>query len=159
MANKKISEGVGKKIVEALKKQSEIEVNPSSTNSCIDQFEDSMDELAEAFENEADVSETTSQDLFEESDFLENLTSNENLENFNTEKAFNLGESQVQRPSQSFTNYQQPSAPIVHDSFINELDSFEMPGNIQKQIRPGGKVEQCLPIVRPAIHQQCGSSG
>ena len=44
MANKKLSDGVGKKIVEALKKQSEIEVNPISAKESQEETE-----LTEAF--------------------------------------------------------------------------------------------------------------
>ena len=135
MANKKISEGVGKKIVEALKKQSEIEVNPLSVKNNREEFEALTDELANAFENESEVS----QDIFEDGDFLENLATGDNLENLavneerpflNKEKSVGLNESSTQIPAQPFVNYQQTSAQSAHDSFMHELDSFEIPNNI-----------------------------
>lgn len=135
MANKKISDGVGKKIVEALKKQSEIEITPLSTNENQEQLETLTNEL-DALSSQSEVAEN----VFQEEDFLENLPSDDELENLaisepessvNKEKSVNLGESSPQMSSHSFTDYQQPSKPhVAHDSFISELDSFEIPSNI-----------------------------
>lgn len=142
MANKKISEGVGKKIVEALKKQSEIEVNPLSSARNQEELEALTEELTDAFQSQSEEQSNVTADIFEEDDFLDNLSSLETTESMGnlkveepkksiaTEQAFNLGESSVHRPSQPFVNYQQPPTPMVHDSFMTELDSFEIPDNI-----------------------------
>jgi len=135
MANNKLSDGVGKKIVEALKKQSEIEITPISkaeTNEDAFLTEDSL----EAFVTDS----TESQDLFQKDDFLNNLPSDDDLEDLvNGEEDLNSGivenlfaETPVAQP-QSFINYQQASSqPInkIPDSFGKELDSFEIPSNI-----------------------------
>jgi len=132
MATKKLSEGVGKKIVEALKKQSEIEITPVSAAENQDEFASLDDELSQAFDNETEESE----DIFEETDFLEELQE----ESFDTElteeapavmeqHSFKTEEIAPQTINPSFVNYQQPSNTI-QDNFIQELDSFEIPSNI-----------------------------
>lgn len=120
MANKKLSEGVGKKIVEALKKQSEIEITPVPTKR-------SEDELVESMENEA------SSDVFQSEEFLDNLPSDDYLESLannesdtSEESTISLDEMSAKPMKQSFANYQQPAS----DSFIKELDNFEIPSNI-----------------------------
>lgn len=128
MANKKLSEGVGKKIVEALKKQSEIEITPISANA------DREDELIESFDTE----NTYAQDTFQETDYLENLpsddddlenlTSNESSIFVNEEASISINDTPINAQS-SFTNIQQPTS-IANDSFIKELDGFEIPSNI-----------------------------
>lgn len=123
MATKKVSEGVGKKIVEALKKQSEIEINPVPAKA---EQEDSeiFDELNESFESEYQQA----QDLFSETSAeAENENYPEGFEASNV-----LNEQFVEETplaNQQFVNYQQIPARN-QDSFIKELDSFEIPSNI-----------------------------
>jgi len=133
MANKKLSEGVGKKIVEALKKQSEIEINPLGSNENQDDFESLSEELNNAFGSE-DLEE---QEAFEDHTFqsaqTEDLDSTESIINETytaPESTISYSEPVNKMPSQPqpFINYQQ--AAIPQDSFINELDSFEIPSNI-----------------------------
>jgi len=134
MATKKLSEGVGKKIVEALKKQSEIEINPVSSSQNQEELE-TLDELSNAFVNENEEVQESEQ----ESDFITDLSSGiiseeDNGDIFNglndSSSSFDSGlESSIQTPSQPFVNYQQPAHP-VQDNFIAELDSFEIPSNI-----------------------------
>lgn len=131
MVTKKVSEGVGKKIVEALKKQSEIEINPISSSQNQDEME-SLEELNNAFASEnEEIQETSS-----ENDFISDIPSDISIEEESNADVFaNISEpvesfeSSVQTPSQPFVNYQQPSPPI-QDNFISELDSFEIPSNI-----------------------------
>jgi len=132
MATKKLSEGVGKKIVEALKKQSEIEITPISATENQNDFEALTDELSQAFDTETE----DSQDVFEETDFLDEidesyLESNSTQANppIMEQHSFNAEEIAPQSMGQSFANYQQPTSS-VHDNFIQELDSFEIPSNI-----------------------------
>lgn len=140
MANRKLSDGVGKKIVEALKKQSEIEVNPAPQKNNEDDLEALTNELADAFNNQDSDTEDVFQDegfsvetAPDSDDYLENITANEN-ETFIAKENPLMDEQPTIKPSsqpasQSFASYQQP-APAIHDSFINELDTFEIPGNI-----------------------------
>lgn len=130
MANKKVSEGVGKKIVEALKKQSEIEITPVSAARSQDDLEALSDEFSHAFDNEAEES------AFEETSFIEESQDDENyLDSISIEETHSFAdetpveEKFVQPMPQSFVNYQQPASP-AHDSFISELDNFEIPSNI-----------------------------
>lgn len=125
MANKKLSDGVGKKIVEALKQQSEIEVTPISENQIGNE-----DILTQAFGEE----NTASQNIFENEsftdteDYLDSLSSDENESFIQEEPALNFAETPIKQNEQPFIQYQQPSH--VADSFIKELDTFEIPGNI-----------------------------
>lgn len=133
MANKKLSEGVGKKIVEALKKQSEIEISPVSAKNQ-DDLEALTDELSNAFDAQ-DTTNDELQDAFsdnfadtihqESDDFLDTL-SNE-TESFNNDN-ITLGESPVISSKPFAGRQQQVSNP--QDSFMNELDGFEIPNNI-----------------------------
>lgn len=127
MANKKISEGVGKKIVEALKKQSEIEVNPMSASDTNEQEYEVFDEITETFENE----NSNEAEILENEDFISELPSDDYLESLVNEETPSIQPEapQVAPINQQFINYQQP-APQIHDSFIKELDSFEIPSNI-----------------------------
>lgn len=117
---RKVSEGVGKKIVEALKKQSEVEINPISSNEEADEMS-ILDELSqpETSDNIDDVfNEGFAQDLPDDSTFNEFAQSEPDF-----------GESIVSPAAQSFAGYQQPQSSIK-DNFISELDTFEIPSNI-----------------------------
>lgn len=119
MANKKLSDGVGKKIVEALKKQSEIEIIPVPS-------EENQDELI--------TENVETLDVFQEGDFLDNLPSDDDLEKLasNEEVSFAGEETPAETlasTSPAFANVQQQSYS-ASDSFIKELDTFEIPSNI-----------------------------
>jgi hypothetical protein len=123
MATKKVSEGVGKKIVEALKKQSEIEINPVPAKAELDDSE-IFDELNESFESEYQQA----QDLF--SDASENSEGENYSEGFEKSNISNEQfADETPLANQQFVNYQQIPARN-QDSFIKELDSFEIPSNI-----------------------------
>lgn len=132
MATKRLSEGVGKKIVEALKKQSEIEVNPVQEEKVeiqneieqenFDSFlaeeepqEEFLSTEEEISEEQEETLESAPETFFEEEQ--EDLLSEENLF------------TQPQAAKQQFINYQQPTATIA-DNFVNELENFEIPSNI-----------------------------
>ncbi|MFA7658695.1 MAG: hypothetical protein WCY19_04615 [Candidatus Gastranaerophilaceae bacterium] len=131
MANKKLSEGVGKKIVEALKKQSEIEISPISTKEGPEEFGSMSDNLSETFENTG----LEAENAFKEEDFLGGNLSEDYLEDLGIKDDSELiiDEEAAEQPeepvNQPFTAYQQP-AQAPRDSFISELDNFEIPGNI-----------------------------
>lgn len=118
---KKLSDGVGKKIVEALKKQSEIEITAKGSQDA---------ELSEAFDVENKNEDAFSNDDLLESlassgeDYLDDLTNQENEPLLNEEQISSFVETPIEP---QFANYQQ-STPS--DSFIKELDNFEIPGNI-----------------------------
>lgn len=130
MANKKLSDGVGKKIVEALKKQSEIEITPISAEQA------EADEFSSAFGAEEQIVNEAFQDNFQQEDLLGSLPSDDFInelptneaESFIGEEAANVfDEAPVQQ--QSFTSQSQPNYS-AGESFIKELDTFEIPSNI-----------------------------
>ena len=149
MTSNKLSEGVGKKIVEALKKQSEIEINAIPSEEIqeetmdFDLMNEGLDSFMIQDEEESQIVEV------EENDFLDNLAnqsfdSNEELEesdldllsedteDFIAEEPIKIEEPafvQSEKPAPTFTNYQQ-SAPSIADNFVSELDNFEIPSNI-----------------------------
>lgn len=129
MANKKLSDGVGKKIVEALKKQSEIEINPKSDNDEVQE-----DVFTESFSNES----SNAQETFQDGDFLDNLptddylgslANNENNTFAEEESTISLDEAPANAFNQPFIS-PQPQPHVVTDNFIKELDTFEIPSNI-----------------------------
>lgn len=125
-ANKKLSDGVGKKIVEALKKQSEIEVNPSPAMISEDEL-DSFVTPAEDFSNEFEHS----QEDFQSEEFLDEFSSDDFTEGpveVAEEEQYIAEEPVIQNISQPFMTYQQ--TPNTQDSFMQDLDTFEIPSNI-----------------------------
>lgn len=123
VANKKLSDGVGKKIVEALKKQSEIEVNPAPAMEQVDEL-DAFVDSAESFESEYEEAHDES--------FLDEFASEEysdNTEESHESEEFISEEHPTQTMSQPFVNYPQMQA-APQDSFMQDLDTFEIPSNI-----------------------------
>lgn len=130
MASKKISDGVGKKIVEALKKQSEIEINPISSHERSDDLESLADTISTGFEDTSSDIE----DVFEESSFLGESFTESTLADLDTSEesldSYDFTATLEKKPvNKPFEGYSQPKA-VVNDNFINELDSFEIPSNI-----------------------------
>lgn len=121
---KKISDGVGKKIVEALKKQSEIEINPISEKENEEVLESMDENLNELF---GDDSQDYEPEEESEEEFSDELAADEEETFAYEESPINLNVAPQQ--SQSFVNYSQPKQS-VGDSFISELDNFEIPSNI-----------------------------
>lgn len=128
MVTKKVSDGVGKKIVEALKKQSEIEINPIAVE------EESETMVSESF----DVETEQIQENISEGDFLNNLPSDDDLAKLaNNENIV----SELDQTSEFVdeTSANAASIPFVspsqqnyssNENLIKELDSFEIPSNI-----------------------------
>jgi len=125
MADKKLSEGVGKKIVEALKKQSEIEVNPIINEESQDDFieeNDFLDDLSITENAEEKIEETNPLMMEEPSFSSQDQFVNQPTSQFNSSL-------NVSPETSGFTSYQQPASTIA-DNFVNELDTFEIPSNI-----------------------------
>lgn len=136
MANSKLSEGVGKKIVEALKKQSEIEVNPVSNLSAQKEESTFLDDIPGFFEQTSVVTQQKQEEP--EDDFLASLETDNDLD-LGMEQEFSASTDFMQEEkifAQEAVNqphsYSAPinSQPLVSDNFSKELDSFEIPSNI-----------------------------
>jgi len=130
MANNRLSEGVGKKIVEALKKQSEIEINPISNEESGDNILDQDDFLDDvAITDEMEVFGADEEDIF----LQEEPLIIEEAEYFQQEQPFvqskQYTQPEIQPASQAFSGYQQQS-PTMADNFVSELDNFEIPSNV-----------------------------
>ncbi|HNW26007.1 MAG TPA: hypothetical protein PLG15_02995 [Candidatus Gastranaerophilaceae bacterium] len=136
MANSKLSEGVGKKIVEALKKQSEIEINPVSSVSAQKEESTFLDDIPGFFEQASSAPQQKAEEP--EDDFLASLESDSDLD-LGSEQEFSsttdfIQEEKMfaQEPSVAPQTYSAPvsSQPLVSENFSKELDSFEIPSNI-----------------------------
>lgn len=121
MAGKKLSEGVGKKIVEALRKQSEIEITPipnkkEEENIEIEEDFEITEEISEP-EIEEEIEEEVEMDVMEEANAMA-----EEISSIQQQPTYNY-QQQMQTPIQ--TPIQQSQ-----ENFMTELDSFEIPNNI-----------------------------
>lgn len=129
MANKKLSDGVGKKIVEALKKQSEIEINPASEketqeeNIMMESFNTEDTETQENFQNEEFL------DSISTDDYTQDSTIDESESFINEEPISDFNESPAKPAEKPFVNYKQPMHSAT-DNLMKELDNFEIPSNI-----------------------------
>lgn len=116
MANNKLTEGVGKKIVEALKKQSEIEITPISAN---EELQDDLNDLLDENMNDFTVDEET---IFDEPVISEEFIIDEPV----SEPVF--VQSQPVMEEIPFTPvFQQP---MMNETFSPEPENFEIPSNI-----------------------------
>ena len=121
MVSNRITEGVGKKIVEALKKQSDIEIQNVVENPV-----PVVDEQ-QALNNEPEIEYTTEQeDNFDSQPNQEEQVEFEQNEQFESENDFS---------NQTIQSFTQPSIltppPIMEkDNFANDLEGFEIPTNI-----------------------------
>ncbi len=127
MVSNKITEGVGKKIVEALKQQSDIEIQNVVDNSApVEQepiiTENNSSEIEFTTDSEEDTTATyTNQDnMYEESQQQEILGNNIPHTTFTMPNMMSFNQ-----PS-SIT---QPNI-VEKDNFANDLDGFEIPTNI-----------------------------
>lgn len=112
MANSRMTEGVGKKIVEALKMQSDIEINPVQ-QTVADDFEIKQDlHTDEPLEENSFVEKEPAQDEF---NFDESILNDDF-------SAVNEPEPAVVMPKLDIT----PQQPSLH----SELDDFEIPSNV-----------------------------
>ena len=112
MANSRMTEGVGKKIVEALKMQSDIEINPVQ-QTVADDFEIKQDlHTDEPLEENSFVEKEPAQDEF---NFDESILNDDFSQ-------INEPEPAVVMPKLDIT----PQQPSLH----SELDDFEIPSNV-----------------------------
>lgn len=129
MANNKLSDGVGKKIVEALKKQSEIEINaiPAPSSSKSEEDFSALDSI-EVADSISDINPS------EDDNFLSDMDTSLNLDNFLSaaeSEPFTF-EDPIQPQQQAGAGLfgQNPSSSIINESIGAELDNFEVPSNI-----------------------------
>ena len=121
MVSNRITEGVGKKIVEALKKQSDIEIQNVVENPV-----PVVDEQ-QALNNEPEIEYTTEQENnFDSQPNQEEQVEFEQNEQFESENDFS---------NQTIQSFTQPSIltppPIMEkDNFASDLEGFEIPTNI-----------------------------
>lgn len=121
MVSNRITEGVGKKIVEALKKQSDIEIQNVVENPV------PVVEEPQVVNDDAEIEYTTEQeDNFETQQPIDNQIEIEQNENFEYQNDF---------ANQNIQNFTQPSIltppPIIEkEPFANDLEGFEIPTNI-----------------------------
>lgn len=121
MVSNRITEGVGKKIVEALKKQSDIEIQNVVENPV------PVVEEQQTFNNDTEIEYTTEQeDDFEAQQPSENQIEFEQNETSDYQNEFS---------NQNIQNFSQPSIltppPIIEkEPFANDLEGFEIPTNI-----------------------------
>lgn len=125
MATKKVSDGVGKKIVEALKKQSEIEINPMPSSA----EQDNLEELSEEFSPNY-VEDSASAEFLFEDDILSDSDDENDLEELHkNDDEYQYQETSFQKHEMPFATYQQP-VQNIQESLMSELDNFEIPNNI-----------------------------
>ncbi len=121
MVSNRITEGVGKKIVEALKKQSDIEIQNVVENPI------PVVEEPQNSNNDTEIEYTTEQENeFENQQPIENQIEFEQNENIEYQNDFS---------NQNIQNFTQPSIltppPIIEkEPFANDLEGFEIPTNI-----------------------------
>lgn len=121
MVSNRITEGVGKKIVEALKKQSDIEIQNVVENPV------PVVEEQQTLNNDAEIEYTTEQ----EDDFEAQQPSENQIEFEQNETSDNQNEFS----NQNIQNFSQSSIltppPIIEkEPFANDLEGFEIPTNI-----------------------------
>lgn len=127
MVSNKITEGVGKKIVEALKQQSEIDIqnvvdNPAPVEQEQTFEDDNSSEIEFTTNNDEDTTSTfTTEDTSTEDELQQNPFETTPNATFNMPNMMSFSQ-----PSQSI-----PQQNILEkDNFASDLDGFEIPTNI-----------------------------
>ena len=128
MANNRITEGVGKKIVEALKMQDDIEINPAEKD-----FEQQVvsDEVTdEITENNYDLDFDEQDENIEESSFTEEPVISEEHSTANV-LPNNFSIENLQEDFSPFEKFASLEDTRTLSSFNNsEIEDFEMPSNV-----------------------------
>lgn len=136
MVSNKITEGVGKKIVEALKQQSDIEIQSVVENpSPIEAEQPSLDENEVLYNEEEPIYNDIENVQEKPADNVEVDKSQSNEEGTTTASSF---EASMPDFSNKFSNphimnFTQPSSisqMLEKENFASELDDFEIPANI-----------------------------
>ncbi|MFR1672023.1 MAG: hypothetical protein ACLSWI_03655 [Candidatus Gastranaerophilaceae bacterium] len=117
MVSNRITEGVGKKIVEALKMQSEIEIQQVVDNPAIEEAP------ANVSEETPDIEFVNDSDSMNDSNDYHQDSISENTHNFSGFQPSNNFESVSMMPFQQNQSFDK-------DNFANDLDGFEIPTNV-----------------------------
>lgn len=125
MANNRMTEGVGKKIVEALKMQSDIEITPMDTTAEENDFDMDMQD----YNHNADEQQNIQQDPVQNDiDF-----DDEDIFNEQPAPAFTEPQPVFTEPQPVFTQPAEQPAPQINirpQIVTSDLDDFEIPSNV-----------------------------
>ena len=125
MANNRMTEGVGKKIVEALKMQSDIEITPMDTTAEENDFDMDMQD----YNHNADEQQNIQQDPVQDDiDF-----DDEDIFNEQPAPAFTEPQPVFTEPQPVFTQPAEQPAPQINirpQIVTSDLDDFEIPSNV-----------------------------
>ena len=125
MANNRMTEGVGKKIVEALKMQSDIEITPMDTTAEENDFDMDMQD----YNHNADEQQNIQQDPVQDDiDF-----DDEDIFNEQPALAFTEPQPVFTEPQPVFTQPAEQPAPQINirpQIVTSDLDDFEIPSNV-----------------------------
>lgn len=125
MANNRMTEGVGKKIVEALKMQSDIEITPMDTTAEENDFDMDMQD----YNHNADEQQNIQQDPVQDDiDF-----DDEDIFNEQPAPAFTETQPVFTEPQPVFTQPAEQPAPQINirpQIVTSDLDDFEIPSNV-----------------------------
>lgn len=125
MANNRMTEGVGKKIVEALKMQSDIEITPMDTTAEENDFDMDMQD----YNHNADEQQNIQQDPVQDDiDF-----DDEDIFNEQPAPAFTEPQPAFTEPQPVFTQPAEQPAPQINirpQIVTSDLDDFEIPSNV-----------------------------
>lgn len=125
MANNRMTEGVGKKIVEALKMQSDIEITPMDTTA--EEYDFDMD--MQDYNHNADEQQNIQQDPVQDDiDF-----DDEDIFNEQPAPAFTEPQPVFTEPQPVFTQPAEQPAPQINirpQIVTSDLDDFEIPSNV-----------------------------
>lgn len=132
MANNRMTEGVGKKIVEALKMQNDVEITPDVSNTV--EIEDTTPVFEES-DAEQPVVDFSENDIVESNfdSFEVEDASNDDFstisDNFDATPAFNPQPTVQNFEPQFETNFETPIMPQTNISSAN-IEDFEVPSNV-----------------------------
>lgn len=125
MANNRMTEGVGKKIVEALKMQSDIEITPMDTSAEENDFDMDMQD----YNHNADEQQNIQQDPVQDDiDF-----DDEDIFNEQPAPVFTEPQPVFTEPQPVFTQPAEQPAPQINirpQIVTSDLDDFEIPSNV-----------------------------
>lgn len=124
MANNRMTEGVGKKIVEALKMQNEVEIAADTEDVSI------TEDIQPAFEEQVEEDPVLD---FSENDIVEDTTNEpeaeiNNDEDFETTTSFNPQPAIQSFEPQFDTDFETPVMP--QPAISNQIEDFEVPSNV-----------------------------
>ena len=125
MANNRMTEGVGKKIVEALKMQSDIEITPMDTTAEENDFDMDMQDYNHNTDEQQNIQQDPVQDDIDFDD--------EDIFNEQPAPAFTEPQPVFTEPQPVFTQPAEQPAPQINirpQIVTSDLDDFEIPSNV-----------------------------